>query len=169
MDTTPTMRLLKVFISFLNHESKSVADLGCCGKICHKILEADCRDLVWFWESASVYPSRSLTSTLWDNDLIDTIAVISPCSLLTKLLNPDFCFHKKAWTGLYKCSAAVLSQILNAESENGICMKSLHVIELSHQPASLDGWMKLFLIQHPELRRCAYQSYHSPHHSGPGS
>lgn len=27
MDTTPTMRLLKVFISFLNHESKSVADL----------------------------------------------------------------------------------------------------------------------------------------------
>lgn len=89
MDTTPTMRLLKVFISFLNHESKSVADLGCCGKICHKILEADCRDLVWFRDSASVYPSKSLTSTLWDNDLIDTIAVISPCSLLTKLLNPD--------------------------------------------------------------------------------
>lgn len=27
MDTTPTMRLLKVFISFLSHESKSVADL----------------------------------------------------------------------------------------------------------------------------------------------
>uniref|UniRef100_A0A3Q4GIN8 Very low density lipoprotein receptor n=1 Tax=Neolamprologus brichardi TaxID=32507 RepID=A0A3Q4GIN8_NEOBR len=54
-----------------------------------KILEADCRDLVWFRDSASVYPSRSLTSTLWDNDLIDTITVISPCSLLTKLLNPD--------------------------------------------------------------------------------